>query len=90
MSETSGSASVSTKLQRIAELARRMPGAALSTLSHHIDIDLLCEAHRRTRKDGAIGVGVTDAFQAGATATAEDCPVGRRVVWASGEDIDWR
>jgi retron-type reverse transcriptase len=56
MSETSGSATVSTKLQRIAELAKRMPGAVLTTLSHHIDIDLLREAHRRTRKDGAIGV----------------------------------
>jgi group II intron reverse transcriptase/maturase len=33
-----------------------MPGAALSTLSHHIDLDLLHEAYRRTRKDGAAGV----------------------------------
>jgi group II intron reverse transcriptase/maturase len=56
MIETSGSATVSTKLQRIAELAKQMPGAALSTLSHYIDSDLLREAHRRTRKDGAIGV----------------------------------
>ena len=37
-------------------MARRMPQAALTTLSHHIDIDLLREAHRRTRKDGATGV----------------------------------
>ena len=56
MNETSGSASVSTKLQRIAELARKMPGAALTTLSHHIDLELLREAFRRTRKDGATGV----------------------------------
>jgi len=33
-----------------------MPGAALTTLSHHIDLDLLREAYRRTRKDGATGV----------------------------------
>jgi hypothetical protein len=33
-----------------------MPGVALKTLAHHIDMDLLCEAHRRTRKDGAVGV----------------------------------
>ena len=37
--ETSGSERVSTKQQRIAELARQMPEAALSTLAHHIDID---------------------------------------------------
>ena len=47
---------VSTKLQRIAELARQMPEAALTSLSHHIDLDLMREAHRRTRKDGAPGV----------------------------------
>lgn len=56
MNETSGSDFVSTELQRIAELARRMPQAALTTLSHHIDIELLREAYRRTRKDGATGV----------------------------------
>jgi len=33
-----------------------MPQAALTTLSHHIDLDLLEEAYRRTRKDGATGV----------------------------------
>jgi RNA-directed DNA polymerase len=47
---------VSTKIERIAELAKRMPGVALRTLAHHIDIDWLREAHRRTRKDGATGV----------------------------------
>ena len=56
MAETPGSAKVSTRLQQIAELARRMPQAALSTLSHHIDLDFLREAYRRTRKDGAAGV----------------------------------
>jgi RNA-directed DNA polymerase len=47
---------VSTKQARIAELARQMPGTALSTLSHHMDLDWLIEAYRRTRKDGAKGV----------------------------------
>jgi hypothetical protein len=36
---TSGPESVSTRLKRIAELARKAPGMALSTLAHHIDID---------------------------------------------------
>ena len=47
---------MSTKLQQIAELARRKPEAVLTTLSHHIDLELLNEAYRRTRKDGAAGV----------------------------------
>ena len=57
MPGTSGSRrSVSTKLQRIAELAREMPGVPLTTLSHHIDIEFLEEAFRRTNKRGAPGV----------------------------------
>jgi group II intron reverse transcriptase/maturase len=47
---------VSTKIERIAELARQMPNVALTSLAHHIDIEWLLEAHRRTRKDGALGV----------------------------------
>ncbi len=39
MMETSGSTTVSTKLERIAKLAREMPQAALTTLAHHIDIE---------------------------------------------------
>jgi RNA-directed DNA polymerase len=50
------SEAVSTKLQRIRELAQRMPHTALTSLSHHIDIEWLREASRRTRKDGAVGV----------------------------------
>jgi RNA-directed DNA polymerase len=56
MAETSSSTTVSTKLERIAQLAREMPHAALTTLAHHIDIDWLREAYRRTRKDGATGI----------------------------------
>lgn len=47
---------ISTRLQRIAKLAREMPGVALRTLAQHIDIACLREAYRRTRKDGAVGV----------------------------------
>ena len=47
---------VSTKLQRIAQLAKEDPKRALTTLAHHIDIEFLREAFRRTRKDGATGV----------------------------------
>lgn len=56
MAETQGSKTVSTKLERIAEIAKRKPGEALTSLSHHIDMDWMREAHRRTRKDGAVGV----------------------------------
>jgi len=33
-----------------------MPDVALTSLSHHIDLDWLREAYRRTRKDGATGI----------------------------------
>ena len=56
MSETSGSSTISTKLHQVAKLARELPRAALTTLAHHIDLDLLLEAYRLTRKDGAVGV----------------------------------
>jgi RNA-directed DNA polymerase len=56
MAETPSSTTVSTKLERIAKLAREAPQAALTTLAHHIDVDWLREAYQRTRKDGATGV----------------------------------
>src|SRR5213594_2954301 len=56
MPETPSSESVSTRLQYIAKLAREMPGTALTSLSHHIDVEWLREAWRRTRKDAAAGV----------------------------------
>lgn len=56
MKETSGSVSISTKLERIATLARTAPDMALTTLAHHIDMAWLQEAYRLTRKDGATGV----------------------------------
>jgi RNA-directed DNA polymerase len=53
---TQGPSSVSTKQLRIAVLARRMPEVALTSLSHHIDIEWMKEAFRRSRKDGATGI----------------------------------
>lgn len=47
---------VYTKQQRIAELARQMPDRALTSLHHHIDLEWLLEAWKKTRKDGAAGV----------------------------------
>jgi RNA-directed DNA polymerase len=47
---------VSTKLERIATLAKQMRDVPLTSLAHHIDVDWLREAHRRVRKDGAVGV----------------------------------
>ncbi len=63
MPETLGSTSISTKQQRIAELAGNMPGKALTSLSHHMDLDWMMEAYRRTRKDGAVGVDGQTADQ---------------------------
>lgn len=57
------SGNVYTKQQRIAELAKRMPEAGLTSLAHHIDLEWLKEAYRRTRKDGAAGVDEVTAEQ---------------------------
>ena len=52
---------VSTKQQRIAELAKRSPQMGFTSLNHHLDLIWLVEAYNRTRKDGAPGVdGQTD------------------------------
>jgi RNA-directed DNA polymerase len=60
MGETSSSLTISTKLQQLAEQAHQYPAMAFTTLAHLIDVDLLREAYRRTRKDGAPGIdGVT-------------------------------
>ncbi|MGK3990179.1 reverse transcriptase domain-containing protein [Sorangium sp. So ce136] len=56
MEETSGLVPISTRLKRIAWLARQLREQPLTTLAHHIDLEWLREAHRRTRKDGARGV----------------------------------
>ena len=63
MAGTPGSGNISTRLRRIAELARTAPKTALTTLAHHIDVEWLHEAYRRTRKDGARGVDGVSAEQ---------------------------
>src|SRR5271169_4805846 len=47
---------VSTKQQRVAELAKQSPQMGCTSLAYLMDIDWLHEAYRRTRKDGAVGV----------------------------------
>lgn len=47
---------VSTELQRIAELARNAPETAFTSIHHLVDLALLRQAFRLTRKDGAVGV----------------------------------
>jgi hypothetical protein len=37
-------------------LSLAMPQGTLTTLAHHMDLDLLLEAYHQTRKDGAVGV----------------------------------
>ena len=51
-----GPSDISTKLERIAQLAKQSPQMAFTSLAHHIDIDWLREAYRRTRKSGAPGI----------------------------------
>ena len=57
------SESVYTKQQRIAKLAKQMPEVSFMSLSHHIDLEWMREAYRRTRKDGAVGVDGQTAEQ---------------------------
>jgi RNA-directed DNA polymerase len=56
MAETLRSGNVTTKLQRIAELAREDRGRVFTSVAHAIDLEWMKEACRRTRKDGAAGV----------------------------------
>lgn len=55
--------SISTRLQRIARLAREDPERSFMSLAHYIDEYWLREAYSRTRKDGAVGVDGTTAEQ---------------------------
>lgn len=56
MAGASKPGTVSTRQQRIAELAKQSPQMGLTSLAHHIDMFWLYEAFLRTRKDGAVGV----------------------------------
>jgi RNA-directed DNA polymerase len=46
---------VSTKQQRIAELAKQRPDVSFTSLNHDLDVDWLREVYRRLRKDSAPG-----------------------------------
>jgi RNA-directed DNA polymerase len=56
MAGASKPGTVSTKQQRIAELAKQSPAMGFTSLAYHIDLGWLYEAYLRTRKDGAVGV----------------------------------
>jgi RNA-directed DNA polymerase len=63
MQETPSSINISPRLERIAKLAKQAPEMAFTTLAHHIDIDWMREAYRRTRKSGATGIDGQTAQQ---------------------------
>jgi hypothetical protein len=48
---------ISTRKQKIVDLARGAPQMMLNTLAHHMDLLWMEEVYRGTRKDGAVGVG---------------------------------
>lgn len=56
---------ISTRLYRIAKLAREHPGWAFTSLAHHMDIAWLREAYQLTRKSGAVGVDEVTAAEYG-------------------------
>jgi RNA-directed DNA polymerase len=56
MAGTPSPTTVSTRQQRLAELAQQAPQLGFTTLNHYLDLPWLLEAYRRTRKDGAAGV----------------------------------
>ena len=56
MGGTPGPQTISTRLQGIAEQAVRYPDMVFNNLYHKIDVDLLREAYRQTRKDAAPGI----------------------------------
>src|SRR5262245_14600009 len=74
MPDTSRSDNVSTKRQRIAELARNGPNMAFTTLAHHIDLEWLYTAYAHTRKDGAVGVDgqTADEYEVDLRANLQD------------------
>jgi RNA-directed DNA polymerase len=63
MRETPGSLTVSMKLQRIAEQAKRYPAMVFNNVFHLIDREFLLEAYRQTRKSSAPGVDQVTATQ---------------------------
>jgi group II intron reverse transcriptase/maturase len=47
---------VSTKQERIAEVAKRAPKVCFTAINHFLDLELLMEAYKGLRKDSAAGV----------------------------------
>lgn len=56
MADTMESGPISTQRARIAELASRPSPRVFTSLNQYLNIDMLREAYRLTRKDGALGV----------------------------------
>lgn len=56
MAGTQQPETMSTQLQRIAQLGRQYPERAFVSIAHHMDMAWMFEAWRRVRKDGAVGV----------------------------------
>lgn len=56
MARASNLGTVSTRQQRIAELAKQSPQMGFTSLNQHLDQAWLYEAYLRTRRDGAPGV----------------------------------
>ncbi len=56
MQDLQRSKTISTRQQKIAAQARQAPEKSFTSLNHHLDIDWLHEAYKRTRKDGAVGI----------------------------------
>ena len=56
MQGTSSPDNISTRLRKVAELAKQATGMVFTTLAHHIDVVFLKEAFHLTRKDAASGV----------------------------------
>jgi len=63
MGDTPGSPTISTKLQSMAEQARRYPTMVFNNVFPLIDCDFRREAYRRTRKSSAPGVDQVTAKQ---------------------------
>ena len=60
---TLNSTNLSTKRERIAELARNKPGTALFSLHHVLDLEWTKGAYRLTRKTGAPGIDGVQAAE---------------------------
>jgi len=63
MGDTPGSPTVSMKLQRLAQQAKRYPEMVFNNVFHLMDREFLLEAYRQTRKSSAPGVDQVTAKQ---------------------------